>query len=75
MCDIARDVPGVLGARMLGGGDAGASGAIALPDAVESLKKAVDNRYRCMCPGYSEKYAVHTCRFVQGVHTFNMPGD
>src|SRR5690606_16904760 len=41
MCDIARTVDGVLGERMLGGGDKGASGAIIRPNAFEPLTKAV----------------------------------
>jgi len=45
MCDIARSVPGVLGERMLGGGDKGASGAIVLAESVEELKVAVAREY------------------------------
>ncbi len=42
MCDIARTVQGVLGERMLGGGDKGASGALVRAESVEELKQAVD---------------------------------
>ena len=42
MCDIARTVPGVLGERMLGGGDKGAAGALALAPAARALRRAVE---------------------------------
>merc|ERR1719238_2226355 len=42
MCDVVRTVPGVLGERMLGGGDKGASGAILHPGAEEQLRNAVE---------------------------------
>ena len=45
MCDIARSVPGVLGERMLGGGDKGASGVIVASSAVTALRKAVGTAY------------------------------
>lgn len=67
MCDIARSVPGVLGERMLGGGDKGASGALVMADSVEALRKAVDSEYPQSCPDYAQSYAVHTCKLVDGV--------
>ncbi|HBG27870.1 MAG: hypothetical protein A2Y10_09325 [Planctomycetes bacterium GWF2_41_51] len=72
MCDIARTVPGVLGERMLGGGDKGASGALVKADSVEKLKQAVDSQYPKAVPEYASKYAVHTCKIVDGVKVFNM---
>ena len=72
MCDIARTVPGVLGERMLGGGDKGASGALVRADAVEALKAAVTAAYPRSLPAYADKYAVHVCRFVEGITT--LPG-
>ena len=42
MCDIVRTVPGVLGERMLGGGDKGASGALVKADSVEAVRQAVE---------------------------------
>jgi galactokinase len=72
MCDIARTVPGVLGERMLGGGDKGASGALVRADAVEALKAAVTAAYPRSRPAYADKYAVHVCRFVEGITT--LPG-
>ncbi|MHC4639213.1 MAG: galactokinase [Planctomycetota bacterium] len=71
MCDIAREVPGVLGERMLGGGDKGASGAIALADAVESLKAAIGNQYPYKYPEFADTYAVHVCKVVDGVKVFD----
>jgi galactokinase len=67
MCDIAREVPGVLGERMLGGGDKGASGALVAADAVESLRHVVDTKYPELQPEFAEKYAVHDCRAVDGM--------
>ena len=67
MCDIARTVPGVLGERMLGGGDKGASGALVRADAVAALKAAVDAAYPRSRPAYADKYAMHVCRVVEGV--------
>ena len=67
MCDIARTVGGVLGERMLGGGDKGASGAIVRAEAVGALQEAVDRDYPRECPEYAERYACHVCRTVGGV--------
>ena len=41
ICDIARSVEGVLGERMLGGGDFGASGALMMADAEDALRAAI----------------------------------
>jgi len=67
MCDIARTVPGVLGERMLGGGDKGAAGALVQVDSVGALKVAVDKQYPLHHPDLAEKYAVHVCDMVDGV--------
>jgi galactokinase len=71
MCDIARGVPGVLGERMLGGGDKGAVGALVKVDSVEALKTAVDAVYPSKYPEYKDKYAVHICKIVEGVKTYD----
>ncbi|MHC4571160.1 MAG: galactokinase [Planctomycetota bacterium] len=71
MCDIARTVPGVFGERMLGGGDKGASGALVEAGGVDALKSAVDATYPRKCPEYKDKYAVHTCRVVEGVRVYD----
>ncbi len=70
MCDLVRAVPGVLGERMLGGGDKGASGALVKADSVDAVKEAVDNGYPLSRPDYADKYAVHVCRVVDGVREF-----
>lgn len=67
MCDIARGVKGVLGERMLGGGDKGASGAFVLAESVQELRRAVDEEYPRRCPEYANKYQVHECALVDGV--------
>jgi len=67
MCDIARTVPGVLGERMLGGGDKGASGALVESASVEKLTRAIDTEYPKLAGDYADKYAVHTCKIVDGV--------
>lgn len=71
MCDIARRVEGVLGERMLGGGDKGAAGALVRADAVDVLRQAVDTDYPRSHPAYADKYAVHTCKVVQGVEVYD----
>ena len=71
MCDIARTVVGVLGERMLGGGDAGAAGALVRADSVDSLKDAVDNAYPRSHPAYARKHAVHVCKVVDGVTVYD----
>lgn len=71
MCDITRTVPGVLGERMLGGGDKGAAGALVKTDSVNALKSAVDTAYPRSCPKYKDKYAVHTCKVVEGVRVYD----
>ena len=45
MCDIVRGVDGALGERMLGGGDAGAAGALVRTEAVARITKAIDNLF------------------------------
>jgi len=70
MCDIARTVPGVLGERMLGGGDKGASGALVRAQSIEAVKQAVDTAYRRSCPEFADKYAVHVCKVVDGVRIY-----
>jgi galactokinase len=71
MCNIARTVDGVLGERMLGGGDKGASGALVRSAGVEKLKKAVELNYPKAKPDYAKKFAVHTCKIVDGVKIIN----
>jgi len=71
MCDIARTIPGCLGERMLGGGDKGAAGALVKTASVNALKKAVDSAYPRSRPDYTDKYAVHVCKVVDGVRVYN----
>jgi galactokinase len=71
MCDIARTVKGVLGERMLGGGDKGAAGALVRAGAVDALRQAIDVAYPRLHPAYADKYAVHTCKVVQGVEVYD----
>ncbi len=73
MCDIARTVDGVLGERMLGGGDKGASGAIIRPEALEPLSEAVTRAYPQAHPEFGDEYALHSCRMVDGIVTFPLP--
>ncbi len=67
MCDIVRTVPGVLGERMLGGGDKGASGALVRAESVEAVQQAVDTAYPRSHPEFADKYAVHICKVVDGI--------
>ncbi|MBW7988915.1 MAG: hypothetical protein FVQ84_02685 [Planctomycetes bacterium] len=70
MCDIVRTEPGVLGERMLGGGDKGASGALVRAEYIEDVRKAVDNAYPRSRPEFAGKHAVHVCRVVDGVKVY-----
>jgi galactokinase len=70
MCDIARTVEGVLGERMLGGGDKGAAGALVAAGSAGDLLEAVQRAYPRSRPAYADKYAVHTCKVVDGVAVF-----
>jgi galactokinase len=70
MCDAVRTVPGVLGERMLGGGDKGASGALVLAESVDAVKKAVDAAYPRSRPAFKDKSAVHVCKVVDGVRVY-----
>ncbi len=70
MCDIVRTVPGVLGERMLGGGDKGASGALVRAESVEAVRQAVDNAYPRGRPAFADRYAVHVCKVVDGVRVY-----
>ncbi len=67
MCDIARTVPGVLGERMLGGGDNGASGALIQADAFDALKTTVKSTYPLCHPAFADEFAIHSCRTVDGI--------
>jgi galactokinase len=67
MCDIARTVPGVLGERMLGGGDKGAAGALVRANSVDDLEIAVRTGYPRSHPAYADDFAVHVCRVVKGI--------
>jgi galactokinase len=71
MCDIARAIPGVLGERMLGGGDKGAAGALVGAEVANALKRAVDTVYPRIYPLYRDKYAVHTCKVVDGIKVYD----
>ena len=71
MCDIARTVPGVLGERMLGGGDKGAAGALVRADSVEPLETAVRTGYPRSHPAFANALAVHVCRVVDGITTLD----
>jgi len=71
MCDIARTVEGVLGERMLGGGDKGAAGALVRADSVDALRQAVDIAYPRSHPEYADCYAVHVCKVVEGVKLYD----
>ncbi len=73
MCDLVKSVPGVLGERMLGGGDKGASGALVRAEAVAAVKTAVETGYPRSRPDYAEKFAVHVCRIVDGVKVLETP--
>jgi galactokinase len=70
MCDLVRTVPGVLGERMLGGGDKGASGALVRAEGVEAVRQAVENGYPRSHPAYADKYAMHICKVVDGVRLY-----
>ncbi|HIJ53979.1 MAG TPA: hypothetical protein HPP66_12640 [Planctomycetes bacterium] len=70
MCDIVRTVPGVLGERMLGGGDKGASGALVRAESVEAVQRAVDTAYPRSHPEFADKYAVHICKVVDGIRVY-----
>eukprot|EP00911_Craspedida_sp_UC1_P002310 UC1_evm1s1743 len=65
MCDIVRSVPGVLGERMLGGGDKGAAGALVRADAVDAVRAAVEVGYARSRPDFEP--AVHAVKIVDGV--------
>ena len=67
MCVIARSVDGVLGERMLGGGDKGASGALIRPEAFEALEAAVTREYPERCPVHAKEWALHSVGLVDGL--------
>jgi len=55
MCDIVRTIPGVLGERMLGGGERGASGALVLKESEAAARSAVETAYPRSHPEYAGK--------------------
>jgi galactokinase len=52
---------------MLGGGDKGASGALVLADSADALNQAVAKEYELKHPDFTDKWAVHSCKVVDGV--------
>jgi len=72
MCDIARTVDGVLGERMLGGGDKGASGALVRADAADALRTAIETEYPAKQPEYADKFAMHVCKVVDGIKVLDL---
>ncbi len=67
MCDLARTVEGVLGERMLGGGDKGAAGALIHAEAFAALREAVARGYPRSHPECADRHALHELRLVDGV--------
>ncbi|MBI9016353.1 MAG: hypothetical protein JEZ07_03725 [Phycisphaerae bacterium] len=72
MCDIVRTVEGVMGERMLGGGDKGAAGCLVKAEAVDAVRKAVETCYPRSRPAFADKYAVHVCKVVDGITTLEL---
>ncbi|HOK94949.1 MAG TPA: hypothetical protein PK052_04230 [Anaerohalosphaeraceae bacterium] len=70
MCDIVRTIPGVLGERMLGGGDKGAAGCLVLAADADRVRQVVETAYPRSRPDFADKYAVHTCKVVDGIVLF-----
>ncbi len=73
MCDIVRKVPGVYGERMLGGGDKGASGALACAAAGPAVRAAIDAEFPRRFPELSGLHAVHELSLVEGVTVLDTP--
>ncbi|MGA1607698.1 MAG: galactokinase [Planctomycetota bacterium] len=73
MCDIVREIPGVFGERMLGGGDKGASGAVVRAAAVPAVRAAIDAEFPARFPGLADRYAVHELSIVDGVTVLDAP--
>ena len=67
MCDIARSVPGVLGERMLGGGDKGAARRAGAGQERRGVEDSRGDRLSAQPPEFADKYAVHVCKVVDGV--------
>jgi galactokinase len=60
LAEIARQIPSVLGARMMGGGFGGCTINLVRNDAVEPLRQFVAEQYPLRCPGYTTTMIV--CR-------------
>ncbi|MCX7819104.1 MAG: hypothetical protein N2652_07860 [Kiritimatiellae bacterium] len=74
MCDLARTVPGVLGERMLGGGDKGSAGALVLASAGRRLRRVIETAYPLCHPALAGKFAVHELSLVDGVDVRRLAG-
>jgi len=64
-------VSGVLGERMLGGGDKGAAGALVRADRVDALTAAVNTEYPSCYPDLAQDFSVHVCKTVDGITTLD----
>jgi hypothetical protein len=56
---------------MLGGGDKGAAGCLVLTEVANNVRKTVDTAYPLSYPNLIDKYAVHTCKMVEGITVYN----
>jgi galactokinase len=65
LVEIAHQVPGVLGARMMGGGFGGCTINLVYNDAIEALHQAIEEQYQ-MRTGYQAK--IESCRAGGGPH-------
>ena len=70
VCDIARRVPGVLGERMLGGGDKGAAAAIVRTGAIARLARTMETDYSRDYPELSGTVSVSELQTADGVAVF-----
>ncbi|MFH1422150.1 MAG: hypothetical protein ABIH42_05500 [Planctomycetota bacterium] len=67
MCGIVHGIPGVLGERLLGGGEKGAACAIVLSDSIEKVKRTIAEKYPKKHPEYASKYQVYALNIVDGM--------
>jgi galactokinase len=71
MCDIVRPIPGVLGERMLGGGDKGAAGAIVEAGVAAKVIRTVSKNYIKPFPALAGKFSAYALTTVDGIKSYD----
>ncbi|CCH55546.1 galactokinase [Fibrisoma limi BUZ 3] len=66
LVDIAREQPGVLGARMMGGGFGGCTINLVREESLDNFTQVITQQYKART---GKETQIHVCRLMDGTHT------